>query len=231
MICHDQLKSILIEMGVRPDRATKYAPSIAKTFDRYGIDTPLRMGHALAQMLHESAMLSATRENLNYSAKGLRRVFRKYFTWAQAVRYARKPEAIANRVYANRGGNGSEASGDGWKFRGGGTIQLTLKDNYVRYTDYVRRAFGEAVDFVKNPELVADAPYAVDVFGYFWKIGNGTDLSRWADKGDTRSVVTRITRRINGGTNGLEDRVNLFCKAMLHLRKVDGYTSDTAKIA
>lgn len=159
------------------------------------INTPLRKCHFLAQVLHESAGFKFREENLNYSESALLKVFPKYFSQLEAKAFARQPERIANRVYANRIGNGSEESGDGWRYRGRGYIQLTGKTNYMS----AGNALG--VDFVNNPELAAANPYAIMTAGWFW---NARDLNRFADNDD----LMAITKRINGGYNGLADRRN-----------------------
>ncbi len=173
--------------------------SINSTAEKCQIDTKERLTAFIAQMAHESGEFVFTTENLNYSAEALVSVFGKYFTPASAGAFARKPEAIANRVYANRMGNGNEASGEGFKFRGRGYIQLTGKSNYQAFSDFA------GVDFVANPELVATAPYNVLSAGWFWKTNTLNDL---ADKGD----FIGITKRINGGTNGLAHRQAYFDK-------------------
>lgn len=169
--------------------------------DRFQINTPLRLAHFLAQCAHESANFKATVENLNYSAKSLRAVFGKYFPDDETAKlYERKPEKIANIVYANRMGNGDKASGEGWKYRGRGYIQLTGKDNY--------RAFDAVVpeNILDNPDLVA-TKYPLLSAAWFW---NRANLNALADKGSTDAVITSITRRINGGTHGLADRISKF---------------------
>jgi putative chitinase len=162
-------------------------------FDRYAINTPLRIAHFLGQLEHESN-LKPVSENLNYSSSGLIRTFRKYFTDLEAIQFQRKPERIANRVYANRMGNGNEASGDGWRYRGRGFIQLTGKSNYVALSRDLQ------IDFVKNPDLLLQEPNALLSALWFW---NRNNLNRLADKDDVRGV----TRVINGGFNGLDDRI------------------------
>ncbi len=184
--------------GHIPDTVIAQIPNVMQNF---GINTPLRLAHFLAQCGHESAGFKATSENLNYSAKGLLGVFKKYFpTQALADAYARKPEKIANRVYGARMGNGDEASGDGYKFRGRGYIQLTGKQNYT--------AFDAAVEdnILANPDLVS-TKHALASAAWFWK-KNG--LSLIADTGDSTEVVTKITKRVNGGTIGLADRIKHF---------------------
>lgn len=172
-----------------------YLESLNVVLPNKEINTSLRLCHFLAQIIHESGHFKCKSENLNYSAKALRCVFCKYFkTDAIANEYARKPEKIANRVYANRMGNGDEASGDGWKYRGRGLIQLTGKCNY--------EACGKAIglDLLCNPDLLTESAEAsVLAACWFW---NKNNLNQFADKDD---IIT-ITKRINGGTNGLEDR-------------------------
>lgn len=167
--------------------------------DKYGINTPLRIAHFMAQLEHESG-LKPISENLNYSAERLLVIFPKYFiSKADADRYARQPERIANRVYANRMGNGNEASGEGWKYRGRGFIQLTGKQNYYRlyvYTD---------LDVIKNPDLLLEEPNAMVSALWFWNMRSLNDL---ADKDD----ILGITKKINGGVNGLAHRKELLKK-------------------
>ena len=161
----------------------------------YGIDTPLRRAHFLAQLAHESGGFTRLVENLNYSADGLRRTWPARFDAATAAEYARKPERIANKVYADRLGNGDEASGDGWRFRGRGYIQLTGRANYA---DYSHKLFGD-YRLVKSPELAADPKVAIQLAGEYWK---AKGLNALADKGD----LNGITRKINGGLIGIEGR-------------------------
>jgi putative chitinase len=173
-------------------------PSVS---DKFGINTPLRLAHFLAQCSHESGDFKAVRENLNYSAEGLRKIFGKYFpTDALAAQYARQPEKIANRVYANRMGNGDEASGQGFKFRGRGYIQLTGHDNYKAFDAIVPE------DILAEPDLVA-TKYPLMSAAFFF---NKNGLWSICDKGDSIDVITMVTKRINGGTIGLEDRINKF---------------------
>lgn len=184
--------------GHIPDAVLAMLPEVMQKFE---LNTTLRLAHFLAQAAHESGDFKATVENLNYGAKGLRSVFGKYFpTDALALQYERKPEKIANRVYANRMGNGDEASGDGWKHRGRGYIQLTGKSNYSE--------FGAAigVDVTSNPDIVATKYPLLSAAWFFHK--NGLHLI--ADTGATEAVVTKITVRVNGGTNGLADRIAHF---------------------
>ena len=180
----------------------KYFEALNKGMVQYGINTPLRMAHFIAQLAHESANFRAKSENLNYSAKALRGVFGKYFpTEELAEEYARQPEKIANRVYGARMDNGDESSGEGWKFRGRGLIQLTGKANYS--------ACGNAIgiNLVEQPDVVAEDPnVAVLAAGWFW---NSKKLNKYADQDD----VLTVTKRINGGTHGLDDRKAHLAKA------------------
>jgi len=160
--------------------------------ERYEVNTPLRLAHFFAQIAHESG-LKPISENLRYSAQGLLETFKKYFTPEQAALYARKPEKIANRVYANRMGNGDEASGDGWKYRGRGFIQITGKNNYRRLS----KATG--IDYLNNPDLLFNEPDAMLSALWYWST---LPMNTWADQDD----IYRITVGINGGTNGLADR-------------------------
>jgi putative chitinase len=190
--------------GHIPDAVIQMIPDTAAKFQ---INTPLRLAHFLAQCGHESGGFRATQENLNYSAKGLNGIFKKYFpTEASAAAYARQPQKIANKVYANRMSNGDEASGDGYKFRGRGYIQLTGKANYT--------LFGKAIDenITSNPDVVS-GKYALLSAAWFWS-NNG--LNKLADGGSTDAVVTSITKRVNGGTIGLADRIKHF-KEYYHL--------------
>ena len=190
--------------GHIPDAVIAMIPDTAKKFE---INTPLRLAHFLAQCGHESGGFRLTKENLNYSAKGLMGIFKKYFpTEAKANEYARKPEKIANLVYGGRMGNGPESSGDGAKFCGRGFIQLTGRDNYT--------AFGKSIgeDVTANPQVVAEK-YALLSAAWFF---NKNKLHIMADGGATDAVVTSITKRVNGGTIGLADRIKHF-KEYYHL--------------
>ena len=192
--------------GLKLDKLKGHVPqvvidSIPEVATKFGINTPLRVAHFLAQCGHESGGFRLTKENLNYSAKGLMGIFKKYFpTEALAKAYERQPAKIANKVYSNRMGNGTEASGDGAKFCGRGYIQLTGKENYT--------AFGKSigVDVCANPELVA-SQYALASAAWFFS-KNG--LHKMADEGASDLVVTKITKRVNGGTIGLPDRIKHF---------------------
>ena len=181
---------------------------------QFGIDTNLKLAHFLAQVHHESGGFEFVRENLNYSAKGLLKTFGKYFKDVSLVnKYARKPESIANRVYANRMGNGTEASGDGWKFRGRGYIQLTGKSNYLAFQAFLIK-IGRKENIIENPDLVAtEFPL---LSAAFWWSNNG--LNAIAAQGDTVAVVKAVTKRVNGGSNGLDDRIKQFVRFMAALK-------------
>jgi len=184
--------------GHVPDSVIAQLPD---TMAKFEINTPLRLAHFLAQAGHESGNFRLTKENLNYSAKGLNGIFKKYFpTLEAAAAYERKPEKIANKVYANRMGNGDEASGDGAKYCGRGYIQLTGKTNYQAFFTSMK------LDVNSDPALVA-TQYALASAAWFWS-KNG--LNKLADGGATDAVVTSITKRVNGGTIGLDDRIKHF---------------------
>lgn len=180
------------------DKCEYYLEALNLTLPEYQINTKLRLCHFLAQIIHESGHLKYNQENLNYSAKALRSVFGKYFpTDALAEQYARKPEKIANRVYANRMGNGDEASGDGWKYKGAGLIQLTGKTNYTKCSEFL------GIDLVNDPSLVYNNPeICVKTACWYWSVNN---LNKYADVDDIKPV----TKRINGGYNGLKDRTKI----------------------
>src|SRR5688572_5249797 len=193
---------MLQEMGVSSHDAEQYIHHLEQALPKYGIaDSRLRLAHFFAQILHESGCMRFDMENLNYSSEALRKVFGKYFTTKEeADAYARQPEKIANRVYANRMGNRGEASGDGWKFRGRGLIQLTGRSNYKAFAEWV----GDD-RIVDDPDLVS-SEYAVHSAVFFW---DKNSLNRFADKDD----VVGLTKKINGGDNGLAHRRELLNKA------------------
>lgn len=192
--------------GFKLDKLKGHVPdaviaAIPDTAARFGITTSLRLAHFLAQCGHESGGFRATQENLNYSAKGLRGIFKKYFpTDALAAAYQRNPSKIANRVYGGRMGNGAEATGDGYKFRGRGYIQLTGKENYTAFDKTVPE------DILVNPDLVA-SKYALASAAFFF---NKNNLWKICDQGSSDQVVTSVTKRVNGGTIGLPDRIKHF---------------------
>jgi putative chitinase len=190
------LKSLQEKIGVTADGA--FGPGTMKKAMEFYKFTPERAAHFFAQTAHESGNFKAFSENLNYGAKGLLGIFKKYFpTEAKALEYERKPEKIANLVYASRMGNGDEASGDGWKFRGRGALQLTGKDNYKAFSDYMKKP-----EIMDNPDLVA-TQYSFESAIFFFDKNKLWDI---CDKGVSKDTILSLTKRINGGTHGLEDR-------------------------
>jgi putative chitinase len=183
--------------GHIPDSVIAQIPDTAAKFN---ITTPLRLAHFLAQCGHESGGFKAVNENLNYSADGLKRIFPKYFPGTLNESYARQPEKIASRVYASRMGNGDEASKEGFTFRGRGYIQLTGKSNYTAFAKFI----GE--DTVANPDLVS-TKYALASAAFFF---NSNKLWAICDRGADDATVTAVTKRVNGGTIGLADRIKHF---------------------
>jgi putative chitinase len=183
--------------GHIPDSVIAMLP---ETIEKFELNTSLRLAHFLAQAGHESGGFKAVNENLNYGAKGLLGIFKKYFTPDTAALYERKPEKIANLVYASRMGNGDKASGEGYKFRGRGYIQLTGKDNYSAFDKVVEE------NLIEQPDLVATKYPLLSAAWFFHKNG----LHKLADGGATEAVVTTITKRVNGGTIGLPDRIKHF---------------------
>lgn len=171
------------------------------TIQKYGIESQYAQALFLANLMHESNNLRVLVENLNYGAEGLLRVFPKYFSAANVKSYERQPEKIANRVYANRMGNGDEASGEGWKYRGRGAIQITGKSNYKACGDDI------GIDLISNPDELCKMPASILSAGWFWKANN---LNSFADKKD----VVGATKKINGGLNGLESRQEYLAKAL-----------------
>ena len=184
------------KIGVTADGA--FGPGTLKAASAFYKLSPNRAAHFFAQTAHESGNFKAFSENLNYSAKGLRGIFRKYFpTDALANAYARQPMKIANRVYANRMGNGPESSGDGWKFRGRGALQLTGHDNYQAFANYINRP-----DVMTNPDLVAGELCFESALWFF----DRNKLWGICDQGVNDASILALTKRINGGTHGLDDR-------------------------
>ena len=178
-----------------------YYEAFLKVTEKYEINTPQRMASFIAQLAHESMNLRATKENLNYSQQGLLKVFPKYFNSSTAAAYHRQPERIANRVYANRMGNGNEASGEGWKYRGRGLIQLTGKDNHGRFAEDMGMSIDDSLSYLDTPEG------AMMSAGWFW---DKNKLNAFADKGDIKGQ----TKRINGGFNGLQERLENYEHAL-----------------
>jgi putative chitinase len=190
------LKSLQEKIGVTADGA--FGPGTMKKAMEYYKFTPERAAHFFAQTAHESGNFKAFSENLNYGASGLTGIFKKYFpTQEKALLYERKPEKIANLVYASRMGNGDEASGDGYKFRGRGALQLTGKDNYKAFSDYLKKP-----EIMTNPDLVA-TQYSFESAIFFFDKNKLWDI---CDKGVSKDTILALTKRINGGTHGLEDR-------------------------
>ena len=195
-------KEQLREMIPRNQYIDQWYSALSEILPEYDINTPQRVAAFLAQCAHESGGFVFLKENLNYRAASLRKVFPKYFpTDELAAQYANKPEMIANRVYANRMGNGDEASGDGWRYCGRGLIQLTGKDNYTFFAASIEVSIEEATEYLETFEG------AVQSACFFWDQNN---LNQWADKGD----ILTLTKRINGGTIGLEDRIKHYNHAL-----------------
>jgi putative chitinase len=183
--------------GHIPEAVIAQIPDTAKKFN---ITNPLRLAHFLAQCGHESGGFKAVSENVNYSADGLKKIFGKYFPGNLNESYARNPEKIANRVYGDRMGNGSETTGEGYKFRGRGYIQLTGKSNYSEFDKVVPE------DILTTPDLVA-TKYPLMSAAFFF---NKNGLWTICDKGADTDTVTAVTKRVNGGTIGLQDRIKHF---------------------
>ena len=176
-----------------------FGPGTFKTAAAFYKLSPHRAAHFFAQTAHESGGFKAFSENLNYSAKGLRGIFGKYFpTDALAKAYERKPAKIANRVYANRMGNGDEASGEGWKYKGRGPLQLTGKNNYRAFGKYI----GREQEILDNPDIVANELGFESALWFF----DANKLWSICDQGINDAAILQLTKRINGGTHGLDDR-------------------------
>ena len=194
------------ELFPRNANAEDWVDAINDILPDFEINTPKRVAAFLAQCGHESAGFSVLKENLNYSAEGLNKIFKKYFpTLESAQPYARNPEKIANKVYGGRMGNGPESSGDGWKYRGRGPIQLTGKDNYRAFAnDY----FEDPETLLNDPDLLIDhIPTSLLAAVWFWQKNK---LNKEADAGDIKTM----TRKINGGFIGLEDRIKHYEHAL-----------------
>lgn len=218
------IEQLQICTGSNKSNAEVFLPYIKEVCKSFGINTPKRLAAFLSQVGHESAGLSCLQENLNYSADGLANVWPKryaktlqngvyaknsvgrYLPSTLALKIARKPVLIANNCYANRMGNGDEASGDGWKFRGRGLKQLTGKSNYAQLT------LETGIDFISNPDLLLQPSYGVISACWFWKVNN---LEYYADKDD----IEGLTKKINGGLIGIEKRKALYSKAIEILNK------------
>lgn len=198
---------LALATGCSEQKAAIWARPLTSAMECYEIDqSNLRIAAFLAQVAHESGLFSIAEENLRYSANGLLAVFSKYFTKETAEAYAKQPEKIANKVYGNRMGNGDEASGDGWRFRGRGLIQLTGKTNYI--------ACGAAmgIDLVSAPEMLLEPDRSALAAGWFW---DSRKLNDWADRGD----FEKVTRLINGGMIGFSDRLRIYENAKLVLEQ------------
>ena len=185
-----------------PPNADHWFEALCEILPDYDSNTVPRVAAFLAQTAHESGGYRAIRENLNYKAASLTKVWPRYFpTMEIALAYEKKPEKIANRAYANRMGNGPEESGDGWRYAGKGLIQLTGKDNYTRYAASTEQTLEEAAEHLTTFEG------CVQSAAWFWEANN---LNQYADKGD----ILTMTKRINGGTIGLEDRIKHYNHAI-----------------
>jgi putative chitinase len=195
----NQLRAVMPKLPVQD--ATRYLPHLCAAFEEFDIASPVRCAAALAQMAHESAELRRWEENLRYSAGGLQRTWPKRFPAPIAPRYAYKPQPIANRAYGGRMGNGPESSGDGWRYRGRGPIMLTGRDNYRDYGDRL------GLPLEASPDLAALPEHGFRIFGSYWK---GRRLWEPADAGD----LVELTRRVNGGTIGLEERRRYWVRAL-----------------
>ena len=201
------IKSLQEKIGVTADG--RFGPNTLKAAMAFYKLTPFRTEHFFGQTGHETGGFRVFSENLNYSANGLKKVFGKYFPGNLAEEYARNPEKIANRVYGNRMVNGDEASGDGYKFRGRGALQLTGKNNYKSFSKFLNNP-----DILEDPTLVANQDAFESAIFFFdrnklWKI---------CDQGMSDATITKLTKRINGGTNGLEHRKMLTLKYYGYLK-------------
>lgn len=186
------------KIGVSPDGS--FGPATLKAAMAYFKMTPERAAHFFGQTAHETGGYAAFSENLNYGAKGLVGTFGKYFNTTTAEAYARQPEKIASKVYADRMGNGNEASKEGWKFRGRGALQTTGKNNYKAFSEHLGKP-----EILTNPDLVATDYSFESALFYFEK----NNLWKIADKGVNGNTILLMTKAINGGTNGLDDRTSL----------------------
>lgn len=200
MITDAQLIEIMPECAHVADR---YVEHMNEAFERFDINTPLRQAAFIAQAGHESTRLTRIEENLNYSANGLLRTFADYFTQEEAKEFAYKPQRIANRVYANKGGNGPESSGDGWRFRGRGLIQVTLQRNYLMAG---KRLTDNSNTFLQAPDMLLQPMWAVRTSCDYW---DANQLNELADH-NSAAAFRDLTRRINRGLRGLDDRTELW---------------------
>ena len=191
------IDTLALALEIPFDRASAWAASLNTTFSQFDINNVYRQAGFLSQVAHESAKFTRLEENLNYSAEGLLKTFPRHFDEDSAAEYAHKPEEIASCIYADRMGNGDEASKDGYTYRGRGLIQITGKASYKECSDSL------GVDFLLSPDLLAQQRYACLSAGWFWASRN---LNVWADAQDIESM----TQRINGGLIGLEERQALY---------------------
>jgi putative chitinase len=192
------LQALQSKIGVLPDG--KFGPKTLRAAMKYFKMTPESAAHFFGQVATESNNFTAFVENLNYSAAGLQTVFKKYFpTQTLAEQYARKPERIANYVYANRMGNGNDVSGDGWRFRGRGALQLTGRNNYTQFAKFLNKA-----EIIIKPDVVA-TEYAFESAIFYF---DRNDLWKVCNQGVNDDVILKVTRAVNGGTHGLESRKN-----------------------
>ena len=199
------VKEVVTTTGLNIDKLKGHIPDsvitqIPETALKFGITNNLRLAHFLSQCSHESGGFKVVKENLNYSADGLKKIFPKYFPGNLSESYAKNPEKIASKVYASRMGNGDESTKEGYKFSGKGYIQLTGKENYTNFAKFI----GE--DTVSNPDLVA-TKYPLASAAFFF---NTNKLWSICDKGADIATITAVTKRVNGGTIGLEDRIKHF---------------------
>jgi putative chitinase len=198
MIIKDQLQKIFPR--TKSEIINRFIAPLNTTIDRYDIATPIRQSAFIAQVGHESGGFNYTKENLNYGADGLRKIFPRYFPGNLAESYARNPAKIANRVYANRMGNRDEDSGDGYKFRGRGLIQITGYDNYITLSESLELDIDSTISYLESDEG------AIMSAGWFWDKRNLNPLA------DVENIEL-ITRKINGGLNGLDDRKRIYLLA------------------
>jgi putative chitinase len=188
----------MITQNLRLKIPSKVLDELPSVIDTFKIDSINKLTHFLAQCAHESGNFKVVEENLNYSAEGLLKIFPKYFSKDTAHIAARKPEMIANIVYSNRMGNADKASGDGWRFKGRGYIQLTGKTNYSQFGKFI------GVDLIANPELVA-TKYALTSAAWYFEVRK---LWSIANEGIDEKTIIKLTKLINGGTHGLDDRIS-----------------------
>ena len=201
------IKSLQEKIGVTADGM--FGPNTLRAAMAFYKFTPFRTAHFFGQTGHETGGFKIFSENLNYSANGLKKVFGRYFPGNLSEEYARNPKKIANRVYGNRMGNGDEASGDGYKFRGRGALQLTGKNNYKAFSEHLNNP-----EIIKDPTLVANQDAFESAIFFFDK----NKLWRICDQGMDDTTITKLTKRINGGTNGLEHRKELTLKYYGYLK-------------